>query len=368
MRVRNSLLISIVFFLFSLNAVGQVPMTMADAQAQLAARGITPAELQTKLNEKGVDLTFLDPTDPAQVAQAQQMIEQAIAEIEMEKAVKKENVAQPTEVIKEDLNEAIKDEPAIVAPPLTIDALENKNEILQAETEDIQEAVEDGATIEEAISEEISEELASALPKAVTWGQQIFRDKKISTYQKSRDVKPPESYVLGPGDKIGISIFGYSQENLIFEINDDGYIKPEAMPRITLKGITYGQAKKLLLSRFANFYRFRPEEFEVTLNFSRTITVNIVGEVYNYGSFTLPARNTAFNALAASGGPTNIGSVRNIKLIRAGEKPKNIDIYLFILNPSAEDNLFLQENDYVHVPMAEKVITITGRRKEAFSI
>ena len=75
------------------------------------------------------------------------------------------------------------------------------------------------------------------------------------------------------------------------------------MPRIYLKGISLGKAKELLFQRYSQFYRFRKEEFEVSINYSRTITVNIVGEVVNYGSFTIPATNTAFNALGCSRRP-----------------------------------------------------------------
>lgn len=344
-----------VFLIMGFSTVfGQVIPNQADIDAELKRRGITQQQLEDKLREKGVDLNTMDPTDPADLQVADKAIRESLNELEAENGGNKNDNAE-SGVIKEISRE--------VAPEVSI---EDKRDVIQSGGDEILDAVEDGATVEEAISEAIAEELENSLPPATTWGQQVFRDKKISVYQQSRDAKPPSSYVLGAGDRIGVSIWGYSQENAIFEINDEGYIKPEAMPRIYLKGITFGKAKKLLQSRFSNNYRFKSEEFEVTLNFSRTITVNIVGEVFNYGSFTLPARNTAFNALVATGGPTAIGSVRNIKLIRAGEENKRIDIYQFLLDPSAEERLFLQENDYISVPIAEKLVEIGGAVKRPF--
>jgi len=165
---------------------------------------------------------------------------------------------------------------------------------------------------------------------------------------------------------IGVSIWGNSEESLLFEINEEGYIKPNGIPRIYLKGITYGGAKKLLKARLGNYYNFGPNQFEVTLNFSRTINVSVVGNVFNFGSFNIPAINTAFNALVAAGGPNDIGSVRKIQLIRAGDPIRTIDMYKYLQNPEIEKDYFLQENDYIFVPVAEKLVTVSGAVRKPF--
>ena len=145
-----------------------------------------------------------------------------------------------------------------------------------------------------------------------------------------------------------------------FEINEEGFIKPEGMPRINLKGFRLGKAKELLRSRFSNYYRFGKDQFGVTVTYPRTITVNIVGEVMNQGSFTMPAVNTAFNALAAADGPSEIGSVRNIKIIRRGGEVKGMDIYDFLLDPVTAEDYYLEDGDYIHVGIAERMIKISG--------
>jgi protein involved in polysaccharide export with SLBB domain len=328
---------------------------------QLKARGIEERDFVLRLKQKGIILEAIDPEDQDQVIIVQSAIREVINELEGEKTTKTDTKLNKTDTVKQvivqkEVGDTTKQKK--FSDKEKTDGL--KDAAKKATTKEITKAVKEGATVEEAVSEKISESIEDKLPPPTTWGQQVFRDKSISTFRQSQDVKPPDSYVLGAGDQVAVSIWGYSQENLVFEINKEGYIKPDAMPRINLKGITLGKARELLKSRFSTYYRFKPEEFEVSIYFSRTITVHITGEVFNFGSFSIPAMNSAFNALAASGGPTDIGSVRGIKLKRAGKADKNIDIYKFLLNPSAQDELYLEENDYIYVPIAEKLIKIEG--------
>ena len=330
--------------------LGQIP-SQGEIERELKKRDLDEQEIRKRMMERGIDIDNVDPTKPVEVALVNATLREVVEEIERERKMEKEKQnggIQNDDPVKELAHN----------PDEAVEKIKEKD--AEETTEKIKEAVKEGATIEEAVSEEISDELEVKLPPAKNWGQQIFRDKSIRVYRESKDVKPPDSYILGIGDYVTVSIWGYSQENIVFEINDEGYIKPERMPRIYLKGITLGKAKKLLESRFSNYFRFRPEEFELTLNFSRTITVNVVGEVFNYGSYTIPAINTAFNALVAAGGPTNIGSVRKIKLYRAGKETKTIDIYKFLLNPATQEELFLEENDFIHVPIADKIVQIKG--------
>lgn len=301
------------------------------AKQELEKRGLDENEVKARLLTKGIDLDNLDPNNPSEILKAEKALNEVIKEIEDEKKT------------------------------ATADVLEDEiKDVAKGSAENIKDAVDEGTSIEEAVAEELTEAQENALPDAVIYGQHVFRNNGIKLYRQSKDIKPPDSYLLGSGDVVNISIWGYSQESLTLEISEDGFIHPRGMPRINLKGVSFGKAKQLLQSRFDNYYRFLPNEFEVTLNFSRTITVNIVGEVYNYGSFTLPALNTAFNALVAAGGPSDIGSVRNIRLMRANGTSKIIDIYEYLLNPSAGSEFYLLENDYIFIPVAKRIINVQG--------
>ena len=171
---------------------------------------------------------------------------------------------------------------------------------------------------------------------------------------------------MGPNDKVAVSIWGPTQENFALEIQKDGYIQPTGLPRYYIAGLTVSAAEELMASRLRNYYFFNKENFELTVTTARTLNVNIVGEVFNNGTYNISAVNTAFNALIAAGGPNDIGSVRKIQLLRAGKKPVTIDVYKYLQNPIISQEFYLAENDYINVPVAQKLVTITGAVNRPF--
>ncbi|MDQ3017424.1 MAG: SLBB domain-containing protein [Bacteroidota bacterium] len=208
--------------------------------------------------------------------------------------------------------------------------------------------------------------VAASTNPSFIYGQDIFKNNSIQVFQKTEDIIPPENYIIGSGDKIGIVAFGRSQFDQILEVSVDGFIRPSALPKILVRGITYAALKELLYQRFEQYYVITRGEFQVTINRPRNITVNVFGEAVAPGSYTLPAFNTAFNIISAAGGPTVIGSVRNIKVI-SGNVVRQLDVYEFMNDPSVAQNFFLQNNDYIHIPVAEKVVTINGAITRPFT-
>ncbi len=334
----------ITLILFASILFAQPPISEQQAQAELEKLGVDEELMRKKLLERGIDIDNIDQTDPGRILEVQKAVEEVLAEIEAEK---------------------IRDEQSL-PPPTTPNPEPKVEQVLVDSTEAAIQEIK-STDIEEDVAEQLIEEFQSTLSPSTIYGQQIFRDKSIKLFRQSEDIKPPDSYVLGVGDIIAVSIWGLSEEGAVLEINKSGFIKPYQMPRIYLKGLSLGKAKDLLRKRYSRYYNFRPSEFELTINYSRTITVNIVGEVTNYGAFTIPAINTAFNALVAAGGPSDIGSVRNIQLIRAGQQPKRIDVYEYLLDPQVQNEFYLQENDYINVPLAERLVTITGAVKRAYT-
>jgi protein involved in polysaccharide export with SLBB domain len=131
------------------------------------------------------------------------------------------------------------------------------------------------------------------------------------------------------------------------------------MPKIFLSGLTLKQAKALLTNRFSTYYVFNSDQFALTLNTSRTLNVNIFGEVVKPASYTTSALNTAINVLSASGGPNELGSVRSIQIIR-GNNRKLLDVYAFMRDPIVQYDFFLQNNDIIYVPPAEIIVQVEG--------
>jgi protein involved in polysaccharide export with SLBB domain len=191
------------------------------------------------------------------------------------------------------------------------------------------------------------------------YGHSIFQNKSLDFSRISKDASPPDTYVLAPGDRIAIVIFGRSQADLQYEISSAGFIQPAQMPKIFLSGLTLKQAKALLINRFSTYYVFNSDQFALTLSTSRTLTVNIFGEVDKPASYTTSALNTAINVLSASGGPTDLGSVRSIQVIR-GNTRKYLDVYAFMRDPVVQYDFYLQNNDILYIPPAEIIVKVEG--------
>ncbi|NNC94762.1 MAG: hypothetical protein HKN92_04315 [Chitinophagales bacterium] len=192
------------------------------------------------------------------------------------------------------------------------------------------------------------------------FGKDYFKNTNIKIYQQSDFTKAPANYIIGPEDILSISVWGYSEYDGEFKVDSDGYIKPKDIGRIYLKGIPFERAQSLIASKFSNYLDLRNSQIAITLIYSRTITVNIVGEVENPGSYSIAAINTAFNALIAAGGINDLGSVRNIFIKRDGKTIKTLDVYEFLFNPDSREDYFLQNNDYIFVPKSAKIVRIRG--------
>lgn len=206
-------------------------------------------------------------------------------------------------------------------------------------------------------------ETETAPPADVVFGHSFFKNNNIKFYDKANQLKAPDNYILGVGDNISIAIWGYSDYNEAFSIDDDGAINPKLVGRIYLNGLTFKDAKALISSKFSRVYDLNNSQIDVKLTYSRVITVNIVGEVNNPGAFTIPAINTAFNALVTVGGIRSIGSVRKIYLKRGGKTIKTLDIYEYLMNPDSKQDFFLENNDYLFVSTSERVVKISGQVK-----
>ena len=348
-------LLLFILFIFVSNIVSGQALNEAAARAELEKRGYNAERFEQEMLKKGVNPKAIDVNNPVEVARAKKAAEEVMAMLDAEKKSKE---MATTNVPATPVNE----------PQSKLDETRSVDEPskVSIQTKDIQKAVKEGATIEEAVSEKLQEAAKDKLPDAKTYGQHIFRDKSLQIFRTAAEAKPTKAYVLGPNDKVAVSIWGPSQENFALEIQKDGYIQPTDLPRYYIAGLTVSAAEELMASRLRNYYFFNKENFELTVTTARTLNVNIVGEVFNNGTYNISAVNTAFNALIAAGGPNDIGSVRKIQLLRAGKKPVTIDVYKYLQNPIISQEFYLAENDYINVPVAQKLVTITGAVNRPF--
>ena len=197
-------------------------------------------------------------------------------------------------------------------------------------------------------------------------GQLLFTNLSNRTPSMTGREKVPDSYILGVGDQLNISIFGASQYDAQFEIGPSGFIQPSGMAKIFLKGVKFKDAQELIRNRFKNTFMFQKEQFLVSIISPRYINVNVLGEVDQNGVLSLSGVNTVIDALNAAGGPGEIGSLRTIKLIREQETIE-VDLYMIMDNPSLKFQYYLEDGDIIHVPIANKVIDFMGEVQRPMS-
>ena len=316
-------LLILILALIPAAAFAQSAALLSMAQGELQKRGLTETEVRAKLLQKGIDV---DTIDPSQYSTYQPQVMAALDELQAEKNANAAAYGTGYNTI-----------PA----PTTLTGIPETTAVdIPANTTATQtEPAEDGP-------EEI-------------YGHSIFKNKSLDVFRTTNGAEAPDSYVLDEGDEVHISIFGASQTEIHQRVGADGSIQPVGSNKIFLKGMTMAQARAAIRNNLASHYSFRQDQIAVTITTARTITVSIYGEVGTAGGFTLSALNTAFNALAAAGGPTDIGSVRNIQLIR-GSKASVLDLYSFMSRPDPKATYDIRMGDIIFVPVAQKVVTVEG--------
>ena len=253
--------------------------------------------------------------------------------------------------------------PAAQEVPGTVASSETLGNTANVETEVLEQAeIKSEAAVAIAGTEETVMTPGEGLP-TVVYGQQLFRGANLKIYERSLDAKAPDHYILGTGDELGVSVYGTSYFNEVYKVDSRGYIAVNNVGNIAVRGLTFAEARNVIKGRMAPYFNVSSNTFAFNLAYSRTVTVNIVGEVLNPGSYKLPAINTAFNALMAAGGPSDIGTLRDIRVIRSGKVVRTLDVYAFLLNPTADNDYYLQENDYISVGTNHSIVTIAGAVK-----
>ncbi|MDR0421740.1 MAG: SLBB domain-containing protein [Proteiniphilum sp.] len=201
------------------------------------------------------------------------------------------------------------------------------------------------------------------------FGRNIFNTRNL-TFEPSANLATPPNYQLGPGDEIIIDIWGASQITIREIISPDGTVNIQNIGPIFLSGLTVTQAgdyiRKTLNKRYSGIDAADSDsDIRLTLGNTRTIQINVMGEVVQPGTYSLSSFSTVFHALYRAGGVNRIGSLRNVQLIRNGKKIATVDVYEFIMKGHVQDDIRIQEGDVVIVPVYEALVRISGRVKRA---
>lgn len=199
-------------------------------------------------------------------------------------------------------------------------------------------------------------------PEDQVFGRNIFTNKNLS-FEPDMNVATPQDYRLGPGDEIIIDIWGASENSIRQEISPDGCITIPGLGVISLNGLNIADAREYLKSELSKIYADEGNQIQVTLGNTRSIKVNVMGEVMVPGTYTLSAFASVFHALYSAGGITDLGSLRDIRVARNGNTVANVDVYEYILQGKTDGNISLQEGDVIIVPTYEAIVKVEGKVK-----
>ena len=214
-------------------------------------------------------------------------------------------------------------------------------------------------THERANAPEFVEGEPASMGKRV-FGRDIFNNKSL-TFEPQMNIATPQNYVLGPGDQLIIDIYGASQETHTLTVSPDGDVTIPDFGPVHVSGLTVEAAHRRIRSKVGTY--FESSDIKVSVGQTRTILVNVMGEVKTPGTYTLSAFSTVFHALYRAGGINDLGTLRNIKVFRQGRQISVVDIYEFILNGRLAGNVRLQDNDVIQVGPYESIVDISGSVK-----
>ena len=199
-----------------------------------------------------------------------------------------------------------------------------------------------------------------ARPKKEVFGRNIFNNKNLS-FEPNMNIATPSNYRLGPGDAVFIDIWGASQKTIESSVSPEGAIDIEGYGPVAVSGLTVAEANARLRNTLGS--RFANSKIKLTVGETKTIMVNVMGEVKTPGTYTLSAFASVFHALYMAGGINDIGTLRNIKVYRNNRLVTSVDIYDYILNGKLSGNVRLTDNDVIVVGAYDCLVNVAGKVK-----
>jgi len=194
------------------------------------------------------------------------------------------------------------------------------------------------------------------------FGRKIFNNRNL-TFAPKHNIPTPQNYKLGPGDEVIIDIWGASQENIRQTISPDGNITINRVGPIYLNGMTIKEANDYIKRKLSGSYAIDHSDIMLSLGQIRSIKINILGDVSLPGTYTLPSLSSLFHALYVSGGVTNTGSMRSIKLYRNGKLLTTADIYQYLIEGKIDSDIRLADNDVIIVSPYINLVYVYGKVK-----
>ena len=194
-----------------------------------------------------------------------------------------------------------------------------------------------------------------------TAGKRVFGHDQFRRIAVNTNVPTPQNYVVGAGDQLVIDIYGESQKTWVHTISPEGTITVSGVGPIYVSGLTVAAAQNKIKATVGKHYQ--GSSVRLTLGKTRSIMVNVMGEVKNPGTYNMSSFATVFHAISMAGGIKDLGTLRNIKVYRGGRLVTVVDFYEYLLNGRLAGNISLEDDDVIHVEPYDCLVGITGNVK-----
>jgi len=185
------------------------------------------------------------------------------------------------------------------------------------------------------------------------FGMDFFKKADFKPYTQGNEVvQAPASYLIGAGDELTVTVYGTALVSKTLKVDARGFIEFPNLWRLNVSGMTFAEADEAIAKRLTSNFNLSSNQIHTALSFARSISVNVAGEVQKPGTYTLPATNSAFNFVAAAGGPTEAGSMRRVRVVRGGKTVQTLDLYSYLSNPGQATLIFAQDGDHLVIEPA----------------
>ena len=326
--------------------------------------GTSQAQIVTKLMQKGVDISQIrrirnkyqkEINDKGASATADAAVNETDKMMRKGTNTKRERTTQTTEE-KQEMTTTQRRQPTKKKKASTVATDKTATQYFSERKDELTEEDVDFA-FEDNEESDYEEQLFNG--KRV-FGRDIFNKENL-TFEPAMNIATPQNYVLGPGDNVKVDIYGASQASNVYTISPDGDITISGYGPVNVSGLTVSQAQARLRSTLGS--RYSSSSIKMGLGQTRTITINVMGEVQAPGTYTLSAFASVFHALYMAGGVSEIGTLRNIKVYRNGRLVSSVDVYDYILNGKLTGNIRLADNDVIVVGPYDCMVEVTGNVK-----
>lgn len=199
----------------------------------------------------------------------------------------------------------------------------------------------------------------------LVFGSELFNKENL-TFEPNLQIATPKNYIIGTSDQLNIDLFGYSDVTYKLKVSPEGDIRIPNLGPVKISGLNFDEAQQKIKSQLSKIYpqiKTGQTSIQITLGQIRSIRVTLIGETQKPGTYTLPSLATIANALYLSGGPNNIGSYRNIELVRNGKTVVVFDLYDFLLNGDLSKNYRLQDDDIIKINVYSRRVSVEGEVK-----